>query len=79
MWASGHNGDIRRAAHGYEETREAAKAAFAKAGGGNSLRASRGTTATATWLAHLQLHQRPANGVIDVAVTGNPRANDSNY
>jgi len=24
MWASGHNGDIRRAAHGYEATREAA-------------------------------------------------------
>jgi hypothetical protein len=22
MWASGHNGDIRRAAHGYEATRE---------------------------------------------------------
>jgi hypothetical protein len=22
MWASGHNGDIRRAAHGYEPTRE---------------------------------------------------------
>jgi hypothetical protein len=30
MWASGHNGDIRRAAHGYEETRDAAMAAFAK-------------------------------------------------
>jgi hypothetical protein len=30
MWASGHNGDIRRAAHGYETTREAAMAAFAK-------------------------------------------------
>jgi hypothetical protein len=30
MWASGHNGDIRRAAHGYEPTREAALAAFAK-------------------------------------------------
>jgi hypothetical protein len=30
MWASGHNGDIRRAAHGYEATREAAMAAFAK-------------------------------------------------
>jgi hypothetical protein len=29
MWASGHNGDIRRAAHGYEPTREAAMAAFA--------------------------------------------------
>ena len=25
MWASGHNGDIRRAAFGYEPTREAAK------------------------------------------------------
>ena len=30
MWASGHNGDIRRAAHGHEPTREAATAAFAK-------------------------------------------------
>jgi hypothetical protein len=30
MWASGHNGEIRRAAHGYEPTREAAMAAFAK-------------------------------------------------
>jgi hypothetical protein len=30
MWASGHNGDIKRAAHGYAETREAAMAAFAK-------------------------------------------------
>jgi hypothetical protein len=30
MWAGGHNGDIRRAAHGYEPTREAAMAAFAK-------------------------------------------------
>ena len=29
MWASGHNGDIRRAAFGYEPTREAAMAAFA--------------------------------------------------
>jgi hypothetical protein len=29
-WASGHNGDIRRAAHGYEPTREDAIAAFAK-------------------------------------------------
>src|SRR5262245_25990570 len=29
-WASGHNGKIRRAAHGYEPTREAAMAAFAK-------------------------------------------------
>ena len=28
MWASGHNGDLRRAAHGYEQTREAAMAAF---------------------------------------------------
>jgi hypothetical protein len=32
MWASGHNGDIKRAAHGYEPTREAAMAAFAKRG-----------------------------------------------
>jgi len=30
MWASGHNGHIRREAHGYEPTREAAMAAFAK-------------------------------------------------
>jgi hypothetical protein len=30
MWASGHNGHIRRAAHGYEPTREAAMAAFAR-------------------------------------------------
>jgi hypothetical protein len=28
MWASGHNGDIRRAAHSYEPTHEAAMAAF---------------------------------------------------
>jgi hypothetical protein len=30
MWASGHNGDIRCAADGYEPTREAVMAAFAK-------------------------------------------------
>jgi hypothetical protein len=30
MWASGHNGHIRGAAHGYEPTREAAMTAFAK-------------------------------------------------
>ena len=30
MWASGHNGDYRRAAHGHEPTREAAMAAFAR-------------------------------------------------
>ena len=30
MWASGHNSHIRRAAHGYEPTREAGMAAFAK-------------------------------------------------
>ena len=30
MWASGHNGALRRAWHGYEPTREAAMAAFAK-------------------------------------------------
>ena len=29
-WASGHNGDIARAAYGYEPTREQAMAAFAK-------------------------------------------------
>jgi hypothetical protein len=28
MWASGHNGEYRRAADGYEPTREAAMAAF---------------------------------------------------
>jgi hypothetical protein len=33
MWASGHSADsIKRAAHGYEPTREAAMAAFAKSG-----------------------------------------------
>jgi hypothetical protein len=36
MWASGHNGDLRRAAHGYEQTREAAMAAFAKSWRGDS-------------------------------------------
>ena len=30
MWTSGYNGHIRRASHGYEPTREAAMAAFAK-------------------------------------------------
>jgi hypothetical protein len=30
MWASGHNGQIARAAHGYAATREEAMAAFAK-------------------------------------------------
>ena len=30
MWASGHGGQISRAAHGYEPTREAAMAAFAR-------------------------------------------------
>jgi hypothetical protein len=30
MWAMGHDGQIGRAAHGYEPTREAAMAAFAK-------------------------------------------------
>jgi hypothetical protein len=31
MWASGHRADsVKRAAHGYEATREAAMAAFAK-------------------------------------------------
>ena len=30
MWASGHSGHIERAARGYEPTREAAMAAFAK-------------------------------------------------
>jgi hypothetical protein len=30
MWASWHNGKMRRAAHGYEATREVAIAAFAR-------------------------------------------------
>jgi hypothetical protein len=30
MWVSGHNGEIKRAAHGYEATHEAAMDAFAK-------------------------------------------------
>jgi hypothetical protein len=30
MWASGHTGEIRRAAHGYAPTREAAMATCAK-------------------------------------------------
>jgi hypothetical protein len=30
VWASGYNGDIKRAAYGYEPTREAAMTAFAK-------------------------------------------------
>jgi hypothetical protein len=30
MWTSGHNGDIKRSAYGYQPTREAAVAAFAK-------------------------------------------------
>ena len=30
MWAIGHNRQVRRATHGYEATREAAMAAFAK-------------------------------------------------
>jgi hypothetical protein len=29
-WASGHNGEIKRAVYGYEATREAAMGAFAK-------------------------------------------------
>jgi hypothetical protein len=39
MWASGHNGHIRRVAHGYEPTREAAMAAFAR----SSQRENKGT------------------------------------
>jgi hypothetical protein len=30
MWANGHSGDIMRAAHDYEPTREEAMAPFAK-------------------------------------------------
>jgi hypothetical protein len=36
MWASGHNRQIRRAAYGYEPTREAAMAAFAKSWRGDN-------------------------------------------
>jgi hypothetical protein len=37
MWAGGHNGDIERAAHGYEPTREEAMApVLRRAGGGVS-------------------------------------------
>jgi hypothetical protein len=36
MWASGHNGHLRRAAYGYEPTREDAMAAFAKSWRGQS-------------------------------------------
>ena len=36
MWASGHNGEIRRARDGYEATREAAMTAFAKSWRGDS-------------------------------------------
>jgi hypothetical protein len=32
MWTSDHNGEISWAAHGYEPTRQAAMAAFAKSG-----------------------------------------------
>jgi hypothetical protein len=35
MWASGHNGDIKRAAHGYEPTRELRWRRSPRAGGGN--------------------------------------------
>ncbi len=38
MWASGHNGEIKRTAHGYEPTREAAMTAFGKAGEGSEAR-----------------------------------------
>jgi hypothetical protein len=36
MWASGHDGQIARAAHGYAATREEAMTAFAKSWRGNS-------------------------------------------
>jgi hypothetical protein len=38
MWARGHNGDIRRAAHGNEATRDAAMAASLRAGDANTPR-----------------------------------------
>jgi hypothetical protein len=38
MWASGHSADsVKRAAHGYEPTREAAMAAFAKSWDGSEM------------------------------------------
>jgi hypothetical protein len=40
MWASRHNGDIKRAAHGYEPTREAAMAAFVERASDARLRGS---------------------------------------
>ena len=36
MWASGYNGEIKRAAHGYAATREEAMSAFAKSWRGES-------------------------------------------
>ena len=36
MWASGHNGDIKRATHGYEPTREAAMASLRAGGATNA-------------------------------------------
>src|SRR5262245_65091276 len=46
MWASGHGGHIKRAAHGYAETRDAAMAAFAKS---RSKKRCTSSTTT-TWL-----------------------------
>jgi hypothetical protein len=36
MWASGHDGQIKRAGHGYAATREEAMAAFAKSWRGSA-------------------------------------------
>lgn len=53
MWASGHSADsVKRAAHGYEATREQAMAALLRAGDGN--RAAR-TTGRPCALSFLQV------------------------
>jgi hypothetical protein len=49
MWAGGHGGHIERATHGYEPTREAAVAAFAKScGAGSNAGATRRSLFTRT-------------------------------
>ena len=65
MWASGETGPIERAAHGYEPTREAALAAFAK-----SWDVSRPALPLARPLA-LEWAQRPARmcEIVSVPIT----------
>jgi hypothetical protein len=65
MWASGYNGHIRRAAHGYEPTREAAMAALLRAGAEGATAAA----SAATMMSLLILKTHPslahlANGVM---------------